>query len=203
MPVRDIDIRVFLAARLREQFADEPGTLILHELGVSAGICRVDIAVINGQLHGFEIKSEFDTLKRLPSQAMAYNAVFDYMTIVLGATHIEKAKALLPSWWGIITISGQLKMRVLRKARRNSAPSPLEVARLLWRDEALSFLALHNASGGFRSKSRNFLYQHIAENFSFQEISSFVRATLKARANWRSDALRIPDGDSSPLGAKL
>ena len=38
--------------------------LLIHELGVCAGLARVDIALVNGSLHGFEIKSE--ALKSVP-----------------------------------------------------------------------------------------------------------------------------------------
>jgi hypothetical protein len=48
---------------------------MLDEFGLEHGEVRVDVAVINGELHGYEIKSERDTLERLPRQVKAYSAV--------------------------------------------------------------------------------------------------------------------------------
>jgi len=36
------------------------------------GASRIDRAVVNGSVHGYEIKSETDDLTRLPAQARAY-----------------------------------------------------------------------------------------------------------------------------------
>ena len=50
--------------------------LVIDELGIMHGKARVDIAVINGSIHGYEIKSSMDTLKRLPRQMAAYDSCF-------------------------------------------------------------------------------------------------------------------------------
>jgi len=58
--------------------------------------------VVNGKLHGYEIKSDADTLKRLPAQAEVYSAVFDLVTIVVGEHHLDTVRAIVPEWWGIV-----------------------------------------------------------------------------------------------------
>jgi len=40
---------------------------MLHELGILNGATRIDIAVITGQIEGYELKSERDTIQRLPA----------------------------------------------------------------------------------------------------------------------------------------
>jgi hypothetical protein len=57
---------------------------IIEELGVVHGKSRIDIAVINGLMHGYEIKSDKDTLQRLPEQMNMYNSVFNKVTLVVG-----------------------------------------------------------------------------------------------------------------------
>jgi hypothetical protein len=54
--------------------------IIIDELGLCRGTVRVDIAVVNGVLKGYEIKGDQDTLRRLASQAATYNRIFDTMT---------------------------------------------------------------------------------------------------------------------------
>ncbi len=58
-------------------------TKVVQEMGVWNGTVRIDIAVINGELGGFELKSDSDNLLRLPAQAELYSRVFDRMTSLL------------------------------------------------------------------------------------------------------------------------
>jgi hypothetical protein len=62
-------IRSALECDLRAQFQSDPETIILDELGLRHGAARVDIVVVNGNLIGFELKSDRDDLRRLPKQA--------------------------------------------------------------------------------------------------------------------------------------
>ena len=66
--MRDPEIRRQLRCRLEQEFGNDANALILDELGVCCGRVRADMAVVNGELKGFEIKSDQDTLLRLRSQ---------------------------------------------------------------------------------------------------------------------------------------
>src|SRR5271170_7013537 len=99
--MRDVDIRTALRRHLSATCDDDPTTLILDELGICSGSVRVDIAVVNGSLKGFEIKSDSDTLDRLANQADAYNKVFDTLSVVVEKRHLKKVRSMVPAWWGI------------------------------------------------------------------------------------------------------
>ena len=100
--MNDIEIRhYFHKKKLRKHHAAK-NTLVVDELGLKHGKCRADIAVINGHLDGFEIKSDRDTLSRLSDQISVYNLVFDHATLIVGPRHIEEAKTQVPEWWGVI-----------------------------------------------------------------------------------------------------
>ncbi|HHY79514.1 MAG TPA: sce7726 family protein, partial [Thermoanaerobacter sp.] len=58
-----------------KDFISEPDTIFVNELDICFGTARIDVAVINGKMHGFEIKSEQDNLERLPAQIEAYNKI--------------------------------------------------------------------------------------------------------------------------------
>ena len=94
---------------------------IFEELGVRHGAARIDIAVINGFMHGYEIKSDSDTLERLPGQMNEFNAVFDKMTLVVGKRHLYDAINIIPDWWGIIVAKIDANCKVffqtIREAR--------------------------------------------------------------------------------------
>ena len=62
---RDVDIRKALLANLEVKYGDSSHDLIVEEFGCKTA--RADVAVINGFLHAYEIKSDSDSLDRLPS----------------------------------------------------------------------------------------------------------------------------------------
>ncbi|WP_052770006.1 sce7726 family protein [Paenibacillus sp. IHB B 3415] len=77
--LKDSDIRLLLKRKFTSfaEFTLDSTTIVVDELDVCFGSARVDVAVINGRLHGFEIKSESDNLDRLPSQIEFYSRVFE------------------------------------------------------------------------------------------------------------------------------
>jgi hypothetical protein len=60
--MRDRDVRAALLRRLSSDYADDADTRIVEEMGVWSGSVRIDVAVINGELSGYELKSDRDTL---------------------------------------------------------------------------------------------------------------------------------------------
>src|SRR5579859_7106317 len=99
--MRDIDIRQTLMNEMCRLHQGDSETLIVEELGLCQGMARVDVAVVNGSLHGYEIKSERDTLFRLPGQRDVYNRALDFVTIIAASAHVEKIHEMIPRWWGI------------------------------------------------------------------------------------------------------
>lgn len=187
--IKDADIRKVLLPYLKERYKEEKGALILNEMGVLHGQSRVDVAVISDCLNGYEIKSESDTLMRLETQVTDYGRVFDRMTLVVQETHLEKAKEIIPKWWGILVVKktkNGLTVTSLRKGRVNKKVDPLSLCHLLWREEALDWLKQKELQKGCLSKSRFFLYQKIVSHMALEEIQTFVRTTLKQRENWKS-----------------
>lgn len=188
----DAPIRKVLMADLSRRHGGHAGTLIVEELGV-CGTARVDVAVINGHLQGYEIKSDADTLARLLRQAGTYNTVFDHLTLVAGSRHIEKAYSLLPAWWGLEMVSvehGSPVLATVREAATNPSLDGLAIASLLWRDEALEELAARGLDRGLRGKRRLLVHRALADACALPELCAVVRQRLKRRTKWRADAQR-------------
>lgn len=97
--MRDVDVRDALHRRLAHERAGDDSTFVLDELGLCQQV-RVDVAVINGRMSGYELKSERDTLRRLPAQIDVYSRVLDFATLVVAQKHHDHALPLLPDWWG-------------------------------------------------------------------------------------------------------
>jgi len=107
---------------LRTLHEGEPDTLIRHEVGLCASERRVDMAVVNGEFIGYEIKSDEDTLVRLSGQAEAYSRVLDRAVLVTTRRHIDAALRELPEWWGVIVATedgGNVHLCFVRSPSRN------------------------------------------------------------------------------------
>jgi hypothetical protein len=133
---------VLTEAAIRESLSQEllsglPSAEAVYELWVPRSYERADVAVIGPSMDGFEIKSERDTLRRLPRQAAAYARLFDRCYVVLASRHIEEALKILPAWWGVMVIRGDTKpgFERIREADVNPDVDPETLVRLLWRDE--------------------------------------------------------------------
>ena len=162
---------------------------IIEELGVRHGIARIDFALINGTMHGYEIKSDCDTLNRLPEQIEEFNAVFDRLTIVVGKRHLYQAMYIVPDWWGITVAKfnnvNRLVLQVIRKPENNTEQVGLSIARLLWKEEALRILEEQNKAGGLRHKPREATYARLAEVLDSKTLKRTVSTLLISREHWR------------------
>jgi len=70
---------------------------------VPVGESRIDMAKINGQSIGYEIKTKYDNLNRLKSQIIDYLSVFEYVFVICEASKYEKVKKIVPNLVGIYT----------------------------------------------------------------------------------------------------
>ncbi|WIB68098.1 sce7726 family protein [Curtobacterium sp. MCBD17_035] len=183
----DADLRAALLSQLargrRQQY-------IVEEMGI-AGEARVDVALIGDHLHGFEIKSERDSLRRLPSQVEVFSRVFDYVTLVVDTRHLDGARRIIPDWWGVTeacTIRSGMRLVRRSQARRNRTLDPWYLTSLLWRDEALEVLASLGSDRGMRSKNGTQLRRALVEQVSTNALRDAVRSRLQLRPDWRPAA---------------
>lgn len=173
---------------------------IFEEFGVSHGAARIDFALINEVMHGYEIKSDRDTLDRLPEQMKEYNDVFDKMTLVVGKRHLYHAIHVVPNWWGIMLAKNDINTKVvfqeIRADRDNQKQDQVSIARLLWRKEALRILEEKNVARGFRSQTRSIIYEKLVDVIDTEALKERVRNTLLvSRRDRRPDVMLALCGD--------
>ncbi len=187
--LRDSDIRTAAHCRLLRHARSCPDTIVIDELGLDHGACRVDIAVINGLIRGVEIKADADVLDRLPHQVSAYGGVVDRATLIAAPRHVEKALAMLPDWWGIMVAergaTQGIRFRLLRPERANRRVNPLMQARLLWRPEALAILRALGRPEPLLRQPREGLYKELVTALPARVLARHVREALKVREAWR------------------
>lgn len=198
--MNDRDIRTVLKEELLRKYAGDKDTLVLDELGIRHGAARIDLVVVNHQLHGYEIKSDHDSLRRLPDQIRSYNKVMDRVTLVVGYKHAYDALQIVPEWWGVRLAEKkkQLDTVILSDARpsRNNPNIDINaVAELLWRNEALAILEEMDSASGMRSKRRSEIYRYLVDLSDPDSLRFKIRQQLKSRREWRVVAQRMSCGD--------
>ncbi len=183
--ISDAEIRPALRLHLLAQHVREPDTVLIEELGLCRGQVRVDLAVVNGLLCGYEIKSDRDTLRRLVGQADFYGKVLDRASLVVGRRHFAQAMDLVPEWWGVLlvhTTTTGPDFELVREGRKNPERDPRSLVELLWLEDAISLLVQRDAARGVRGKSRRIVWDRVCEHFEIGEIAAAVQARLKSRA---------------------
>ena len=186
MALNDIKVRMLLLEELNEKYARCNDTRIINELGLDFGASRIDVAVVNGIMHGFEIKSDLDNLDRLPRQMEYYNKAFERMTIVVSRKYLSDVKEMVPVWWGIKTISvDQTRLINIRKGRQVSYQDPKLVIKLLWKKELDGLIDHLKWSKSLKKMRKNQLLTLFNEEADPDVIRLYVYNVLKTRENWR------------------
>lgn len=198
--MNDRDIRRALMAELERKYSKDNDTLVLDELGIGHGTARIDLVVVNHQLHGYEIKSDLDSLRRLPDQIRAYSRVMDRVTLIVGYKHAYDALQIVPEWWGVRLAEKKKQSDIVvlsdaRPSRNNPNIDLNAVAALLWRSEALAILDDIGAANGVRSKRRSEIYNRLVSLVDPDSLRSIIRQTLKSRQGWRVVAQQMSYGD--------
>ncbi|MDP9410362.1 MAG: sce7726 family protein [Actinomycetota bacterium] len=194
--MREAEVRAALARQIAREHADDPRTRVVHELNLSQAAARIDLAVVNGQMIGWEIKSQADNLSRLPRQQEVYSRIFDRVWLALASRHLEAAINQVPPWWGIVVAdgsSGECELRVVRRSRLNRKVDPASIVRLLWRQEVLDELDKLGLAEGLHRAPRRQLWNELAgavpRRISGTQLRAIVRERLRHRPGWRSDEL--------------
>ena len=158
-------------------------------MGLCVGATRVDIAVINGAISGYEIKSDRDTLNRLPGQVALYDLVLDAAWVVTTNRYAARVEAHISPWWGVLGVERQanetVAFHILRSAAWNDTKQePMAIAQLLWRDEALEELQAIDAHRGLSRATRWGVWERLVDSMELADLKATVRRRLKERPSW-------------------
>ncbi|MGI9229889.1 MAG: sce7726 family protein [Gammaproteobacteria bacterium] len=186
--VRENDIRNMLLKRLWRS-VKSPNTQVINELGLAHAKSRIDVAVINGSIHGYEIKSAKDSLARLPAQIEIYSKSLQKLTLVVASRHVDRVVEMIPPWCGVSEVltgsRGGITLKPLRKAERNPEVDVFVLAHLLWRNEVHGILVERGAHQMTSRASRKDLYQELVEIVSESELVKLIKTSMAQRPIWR------------------
>jgi len=189
LATNDTDIRKALHAKKLRNFKGVPRTIVVDELGLAHAKVRIDVAVINGCIHGYEIKSSLDTLGRLPAQLDLYAQCLEKLTIVCATRHLTKIEILAPAWAGIVVASkgvrGGIRFSTVRRTGVNPGIEAAQLAHLLWRGEAIELLKRRGIPEKALRAPRKELYQALAQLMTISELTEAIREFMVLRPRWR------------------
>lgn len=135
------------------RFYDEVGVLVNKQTRYGSG-SFLDLFGVGDTLVGVEIKSDKDTFTRLQRQASYYEANCDVTYVAVGERLLKKMHEI-PSNFGILLCydGGDVIQVELVRESTASPPTLEALYSLLWRDELIHLLRLHDLYKGM-SKAR-------------------------------------------------
>lgn len=162
--------------------------LLVSEMGLNRGESIIDLALVNGSLHGYEIKSDVDTLARLSRQVGVYERYFSYLTVIVTKKHLNSFRKKYPKWIGIVLAreeNNSLVFKKIRKAKENKSVSNQDIVKLLWKREALNILTELKSDKGYRNKNKNEIWNKVAGLIDMESLIKHVKLAFRRRQDWQ------------------
>ncbi|WP_353297606.1 sce7726 family protein [Sulfitobacter pacificus] len=188
----EISLRLALVRRLRE---DSYGSyaVFASEARYGSGDRRADFISLTEVAHAFEIKSDFDSLARLPAQMKDYAKTFDLVTVVTTVQHLQKVRKLISKKAGLwLYDAGTLS--VVRNASRNYRLSKLHLASGCNKDSLIG--ALHGAKAAERIETLQGL---AVKKLNIAELRDLFHRELQRRYSATSECfVKETDGQLEP-----
>ena len=187
--ILDPDIRKVLMEKYLRPHARRGNSLVIHELGLAHAKRRVDVAVIDREIHGFEIKSAKDRLDRLKGQLPIYSQSLHKLTLVVATKHLKGVNNIVPAWCGVMEVlvnpEGHVQLKEVRKAERNPSVDPFILAHLLWRNEVQDILSKYCTQPAILRAPRAELYKLLVEKTTEHKLTGIIKAAMTERTSWR------------------
>lgn len=150
----DKEIRLTLISRLSTYKVCK----VFQEVTVPSGKARADIVAVNGHVVAYEIKSDFDSIKRLENQIQEFDKSFEMNYVVVGVKYSKSISNIVPDYWGIIiaekTKQNTTKLKFLRRAKINPNLSFKNFISFLTAEEVKKIASMEEYLGKKLSKSK-------------------------------------------------
>lgn len=145
------------------------------ELPFSDGNRRADLVILTPESsEAFEIKSEKDSLEKLPDQLQDYKGAFNAVSVVVAKKHLASARHLIDSDIGILSvINGQL--RYVRKPQKKIRLDKFKILSTLTHKQLMDIPELKVDQKGLTKLD---LIELAAKRLNAPEIKEYVLASL-------------------------
>ncbi|WP_080428047.1 sce7726 family protein [Burkholderia ubonensis] len=175
------DIKVALISKLYEKGLLEDAALI-NEMVVANWSRRADLAVANGHLQAFEIKSDFDSLKRLDGQLSTYISRFEKVTVVCASRFTEEVLRRAHPRVEVLEViesNEAISFRLVRRGKLHRLQDRQILLGFLLKTEIQNLLKQNSI--GFEVDCARHVLEDLATAISPSKIRTFLLTALKQR----------------------
>ena len=172
--VTEVALRLALATKLRRDQCSFAAVLA-SEARYGLGDRRADFLSLTDVSHAYEIKSDLDSMARLPAQMQDYAKVFDFVTVVTTRKHLKAIRNLVSKKAGIWVLHDGV-LTVQRNASQNRRLSKLDLASGCNKASLLRAL-----SGSKPQENKESLFRSAAKTLSLAELQELFHNELRQR----------------------
>jgi hypothetical protein len=180
-PLSEREIKLALLDYFERKSTLQDG-VVINELPVANWSRRADLAVANGKLQAFEIKSDLDSLRRLDGQIALFATRFDKVVLVTTSRFITSAVERLPPYveiWEAARKGDEIQLRIVRRGMTREIKNKRILASYLLKSE-LASLARSSGTEVEQSASRDEL-ELLVERLPLTRLKAYVLERLKQR----------------------
>ena len=154
---------------------------VIHELSINKS--KADIALITKKTFSiFEIKSERDSLSKLPSQINDYYKICPSIYVISAEKHIEKIIEITNSSTGILLCSRNNQITKIREAEiYTDLLDKKEFLKIFNKSESLEIIKDLKKENYTPIKLSDF-YQEISSFEYFEILKSYLKVSIKSRS---------------------
>lgn len=151
--------------------------VLINELQFADGRRRADLVEVNGSMNVFEVKSDLDSLDRLPDQIQDYKNCFDTITIVTTDKHCRQIKEMVPKSVGIFLVREDSVTQV-RKAYAYRTFNRYALASFIQNDD-LNNISKQLKLAGYSKMTITQKRIHAAKSLSQEELRGYAIKAIK------------------------
>lgn len=173
-------IKAALIDRLYAKGEVCPDAVLISEMVVDNWARRADVVLANGKLSAFEIKSDLDSLARLPGQLETYRNFFERVIVVITPRFLKRTEEIVPEGIGIWVVENDGHEGIKEKRRARTFELSAEAAINLMTVTDLRRLLSANGVTGLGRGSRREL-EVLVRNLTRKDLAAAARDSVKRR----------------------
>lgn len=196
--LREQDIKIALIDWLYKKGMLSDATII-NEMVVANWSRRADLAIANGHLQAFEIKSDFDSLKRLDGQLKIFNSRFEKVTIVCAPKFTCEVSKRVSSDVGVVEYQSNnrgVRFKIIQKGRVCSRLNKFVYLGFLLKSEIKDLLNQYEIA--YSNELNRGCLEVLASKLALNKIREFAITSIKNRYHATSNEFlsRLHDNQS-------
>ncbi|WP_417495137.1 sce7726 family protein [Maricaulis sp.] len=176
------------ASSIRARMRDSGSFSIVREFRFLRGRCRADAIVLcDRSVIAIEVKTEFDSLRKLEDQTKYYSAHFDKLVLCISEKHEKKLELMnLPDNCDVLIQYKSNRLKLRRRGKMVRSSDAYKYAPLLNDEQIASLLSrVHNVSRRYSEENTIELLKNTNSNSIIEEIKKRIENVrlLRQRAH--------------------